>query len=332
MISLQNKRVLYVAPKFFGYEQDIGEEFRRRGAHADFLLDRPFNTPFMTAVTRFKRDWIIKAADRYYRDALAALPGADYDLVFVVNGQTLSEQTLQDWRKRFPGAVFVMYMWDSFGNRPNAVTNMKYFDHVFTFDRNDAERYQLNFRPLFFVRGFEREPVAQPDYDISFVGTAHTDRYAVVSRVNAALPAGAVPHWYLYLQAPWVYWAYRVLYRDFRNAPRSAFRFEPLAKATVQSIFNNSRAILDVEHAQQTGLTMRTLETLGARKKLVTTNTAVRDYDFYRPANVCIIDRQQPRIPDDFFTRPYEDIAPEIYQRYRLEGWLDEMLAATGRF
>lgn len=326
MIPLQGRRVLYIAPRFFGYEQDIGDEFRRRGAHADFLLDRPFNSPFMTAVTRFKRDWIMRAADTYYREAITALPGG-YDLVFVVNGQTLSEQTLSDWRARFPGAVFVLYMWDSFGNRPNALANMKHFDHVFTFDRNDAERYGLNFRPLFFSRGFERESAASSEYDVSFVGTAHTDRYAVVSRVGAALPVGTRTYWYLYLQAPWVYWAYKALYRNFRKASRGEFRFAPLGKDEVQRIFNASLAVLDVEHAQQTGLTMRTLETLGARKKLITTNQAVRDYDFYHPDNICIIDRERPEIPAGFLSGAYRDVAPDIYQRYRIEGWLDEMLA-----
>ena len=53
--SLAGKRVLFFAVRYFGYEQRIMDELRRRGAEVDYLPDRPFNTPLMTAVTRYSR-------------------------------------------------------------------------------------------------------------------------------------------------------------------------------------------------------------------------------------------------------------------------------------
>jgi hypothetical protein len=44
---LENKKVLYVAPVFFGYENEIKGELERQGAQVTFLLDRPFNSPFL---------------------------------------------------------------------------------------------------------------------------------------------------------------------------------------------------------------------------------------------------------------------------------------------
>lgn len=328
MLDLNGKRVLYIAPKFFGYERDIGDELRRRGAQVDHLLDRPFHSPLMSAVTRFRREWIIKAADRYYSEALEKLGAAEYDLVFVVNGQTLSTRTLKGWRDRYPQARFLLYMWDSFGNRSNALDNMRFFDKCFSFDKHDAAKHGLVFRPLFFSQGFERGYNPVPEYDISFIGTAHTDRYAVVAKLSKTLDRSVRTFWYLYLQAPWVLWAYKILNSSFRGARKDEFRYEPLSKDRVQAIFNGSGAVLDIEHPQQTGLTMRTLETLGARKKLVTTNQRVREYDFYNPANICVIDRANPEIPTGFLAESYQEVLPEIYHRYRLAGWMDDMLSA----
>jgi hypothetical protein len=323
---LDGKKVLVVAPQFFGYETEICDELKRRGAQVDFLLDRPFASPLMKAVTRVRREWVIKAADRYYTEQVES---TDYDYVFVVNGQTLSETILERWQTLFHGAVFVLYMWDSFGNRRWVLDNLKYFQHVFTFDRNDAAKYGLNFRPLFFSRGFEVVAPEQAKFDISFIGTAHTDRYQVLTSVDRALGSSIKKHWYLFLQAKWVYLTYKLTNKGFKGARVSDFKFDPLDKGTVQRVFFASKTILDIEHPQQTGLTMRSLETLGARKKLITTNAAVREYDFFSDTNICVIDRRAPVIPADFLTSTYVDIPPEVYQRYRLEGWLDEILEAV---
>ncbi|MEG2567548.1 MAG: hypothetical protein RSA84_15220 [Acinetobacter sp.] len=329
--SLQGKKVLYIAPRFFGYESEIRDELTKRGAHVDFLLDRPFDTPLLKAVTRVSRKLIIGAADRFYETQLEGLKGQDYDYVFVINGQTLSSVTLERWHRYFPRAIFVLYMWDSFGNRRWAVDNLNYFDVKFTFDREDAKEYGINFRPLFFSIGFETASQAAIEWDISFIGTAHTDRYDIASKVAAALGDNFKTHWYLFLQASWVYWLYKFTNRSFREAKFADFKFSPLTKSDVQSIFNASGCILDIEHPKQTGLTMRTLETLGARKKLVTTNKSVLEYDFFDERNICLVDRLAPSIPSDFLTTPYRDIDVSIYNSYRLEGWMDEIFQVAQR-
>lgn len=329
--SLEGKKVLFVAPRFFGYEQDIRDELIRRGAQVDFLLDRPFDTPLLKAVTRLRRNLVIGHADRYYREQLDALKVDHYDYVFVVNGQTLSSDTLSQWRVRYPRATFLLYMWDSFGNRRWAIENIQYFHHVFTFDRGDAETHDLHFRPLFFSAGFEDRRVKEVKWDVSFIGTAHTDRFSIIAKVSKYLPSDVRTYFYLYLQAKWVYWLYKVTNPGFRSARLSDFKFSSIAKQTVQEVFNTSACILDIEHPKQSGLTMRTLETLGAEKKLITTNQNVRDYDFFDERNICVIDRQAPLIPADFLASPYVSIAPEVYGRYRLSGWMDEILEVTQR-
>lgn len=324
--SLQGKKVLYVAPRFFGYEKEIEDELVRRGAEVDFVLDRPFDTPFMKAITKMRREWIIGSADRYYSAELNKLGNKEYDLVFVISGQTLSASTLARWRVACPAAKFILYMWDSFANRRSAVDNLQFFDHCFSFDRNDSVKYGLNFRPLFFSPGFEAAQQLESKFDISFVGTAHTDRYAVVSALRKKLGDKVNSFWYLFLQAKWVFWLYKIINPAFRKAKISDFNFSSLSKLAVQEVFFSSKAVLDIEHPLQTGLTMRTLETLGSRKKLITTNSDVGSYDFFSPENICVIDRGFPEIPADFLSGSYVDVSPEIYQKYRLEGWMSEML------
>ncbi len=326
MKRLDGQRVLFVAPRFFGYERDIRAEVERRGAQVDWLPDRPFDTPAMTALTRLRPGWVLPAADRLYARLLEGFAAPRYDTVLVVNGQTLSRRTLTALRSAHPHARFVLYMWDALANRAHVRDNLPLFDRVCSFDPRDAAQYGMHLRPLFYGHGFEAAPETPMRHHISFVGTAHTDRFAVVDRLRRGLPADISAYWYLYLQAPWVLRAYRWTKPGMRHARREDFHFVPLDKPTLQAVFAGSRAVLDIEHPRQVGLTMRTFETLGAGKKLVTTNAGAREYDFYSERNVCVIDRAAPRIPREFLDTPFEPLAPALRQRYSIEGWLDEVL------
>lgn len=330
MSHLAGKRILLVVPRFFGYEREIKGELERQGARVDWLPDRPFDSSVLKAVTKIRPQLVFPAADRLYDHLLSEFGATHYDYVLVVNGQTLSTRTLNGLRARFPSAQYILYMWDAFANRPNFRDQLLKFDHVFTFDPQDAAHYRMRLRPLFFGRGFEPSAQLAMRYHISFVGTAHTDRFAIVDQLKNDLPAGISAYWYLYLQAPWVFHAYRWTKPGMRNARAQDFRFEPLDKKTLLSVFAQSRAILDIEHPQQIGLTMRTFETLGAGKKLVTTNRGVRDYDFYSEENICVIDRNAPHVPAEFLDAPFKPVPESVRHRYSIEGWVAELFQDSG--
>jgi hypothetical protein len=327
VISLQGKRVLYFAPKFFGYDSVIAEEFIRRGALLDMLPDRVFDSPLMTGITKLRRNWVIPAANKFYRNKIECFARERYDMVFVVNGQTLSKEILQELRIQYPSATFVLYMWDAIKNRQSTIDNLDCFDACFTFDMEDSEHYKMIFRPLFFSKGFEKQSANSYLYNISFVGTAHTDRYKLVKSVTSNLPSGIKHYWYLYLQAPWVFYYYKLVNPAYQSARRSEFMFKPILKEEVQNIFFTSQAILDIEHPGQKGLTIRTIETLGSSKKLITTNEKIREYDFFSADNICVIDRKKPLIAKNFFSTDYSSVTPNIYRKYSLAGWLDEILS-----
>lgn len=327
MNNLRQKRILLIVPRFFGYEIEIKSELEQRGAVVDWLPDRPFDTPIMTALTKVRPDCLFPFVDRLYIRLLESFGAAHYDIVFVINGQTLSKRILSYLRANFPTAKYILYLWDSFSNRAHVRDNMSQFDRVLTFDPQDALKYQLPLRPLFYRRGFEvSTKTASLQYDISFVGTAHTDRFSIVDRLRKSLPDGTKSFWYLYLQAPWVLQLYRWMKPNMRHARIEDFHFVPLNKQEVQGIFSVSRSVLDIEHPDQIGLTMRTLETLGAGKKLITTNFSVRNYDFYSIDNICIIDRANPYIPEKFLETPFKPLSEHLRKRYSISGWIDELL------
>ena len=66
-------------------------------------------------------------------------------------------------------------------------------------------------------------------------------------------------------------------------------------------IYSNSRCVLDSAQEGQMGLTIRVLEALGAKKKLITTNEDIVNYDFYNEENIYVYDGKTFDFNSPFF-------------------------------
>jgi hypothetical protein len=327
MQKLLDKKILLIGPQFFGYEQDIAAELQNEGAEVDFLSDRPFTSSLMKAVTRYQKYLITPILNQSILDSVGRFGRRNYDIIFVIQGEGLSLVTLSKLRGLFPNAQFVLYLWDSLRNKKTLIPNLSAFDRCYSFDARDSKFYGMNFRPLFFSPGFEYEAKQSPKYQLSFIGTAHSDRYKIISNLKQALPEEANSFWYLYLQATWVFWFQKFANPSYRYASISDFNFAPMPRKNVEDVFFDSLAILDIEHPHQTGLTMRTFEALGAHKKLVTTNAIIKEADFYNPDNIIVIERgHTAKIPEIFLNDPYVTHSDSLHRKYSLKGWLQDVI------
>jgi hypothetical protein len=104
------------------------------------------------------------------------------------------------------------------------------------------------------------------------------------------------------------------------------FVFSKLGRADVMNLMTRTRAVVDIEHEKQSGLTMRTIETLGAARKLATTNPHIARYDFYTPKNIAILDRRAPRIPDGFLNGEYDHALQSAVRRHELSRWVSDVV------
>ncbi len=311
---------------YFGYDQVLAQSLRDRGATVDVLPDRPFDSALLHALAKIGRRSVLHHATAIYREKLKEFGRSHYDHVLVINGQTMSDGFLRELRQTYPTAKFTFYIWDSFKNKPYALADLKNYDAAFSFDRQATQQYDIAFRPLFFSPEFDLPPNHDASFALNFIGTAHSDRPAIIHHVDAKLPANVARYWFLYLKAPWVLRYQRLVNPHFRGVPSSMFSYAPLSRKDVKKIFEQSRGFLDVEHDQQTGLTIRTFEALGARKKLVTTNADIVHYDFYNDSNILVIDRKNPEIDLDFINSPVEELHSTLRHRYSVNGWIDEVL------
>lgn len=326
--DLSGRTILLQVVPYFGLDQVIIQALRRRGAVVDHLVDRPYQSAAMHAVAKFARESVANRTARLYRSQLAEWGRSHYDHILIVNGQTMSDAMLAELKQRFPRACMTFYIWDSFENKPYAVRSLHRYDRALSFDP-DARSHGLRLRPLFYAPEFDLAGDPPTDFDLSFIGTAHSDRPSILAAIDRELGPNARTFWYQYLKAPWVLNYQRLVNPAFHGLPRTAFRFEPMPRATVRDVFARSRGIVDIEHDRQRGLTIRTFETLGARKKLLTTNAGIRDTEFYRPENIAVIDRHRPHVDPEFLRTAMVELPQDMRYRYSVDGWIDDVLGLT---
>ena len=326
------RRVLLVMPSFFNYPDVIVQELASMGVECDRVNDRPSDSTFVKIAVRLNDKALPRMVERHCASIESLVEANDYDVILVISGQSLSlrQEHLERLRKAAPRPEFVLYQWDSLANYPRIVDLLHLFDRAYTFDPHDAKKFGISFLPLFYHRGYEAigDSGAQ-DYpvDFSFVGTAHPAKHEFVMRfMKESGVDQSRCELYEYLPSPLVYVRHRLMETSFHGSLPSDFNYKPLSALETEKLIARSKAVLDAPQANQTGLTIRTIECLGARRKMVTTNMAVKSYDFYRPENVYVwnggrIDRAHP-----FFTMPWVDPAPGIRESYSLRSWLRTIL------
>ncbi len=327
------KQVLLIMPNFFEYPQIIRAELNRMGYEVDFFDDRPSTNPFVKAAIRINKNSVKSYINKHFQTVMKTVRNKKYDIVFLISGQSLSfsSEMLQEIKNVQSGAKWCLYQWDSVHNFPYIEQMQKYFDKCYSFDREDCKKNpRLIFLPLFYCDQYEKIGLKTRNdykYDFCFVGTAHPKKYKFIKEMSQQL-ISVYPKQFIYFYYPsrLVY-----VYRKFKNpelkhAKMNEFHYKPLHSAEMNEIYAESRCVLDSPQAGQLGLTIRVLEALGAKKKLITTNEDIVNYDFYRPENIYVY---KGRFDEDssFFTKPYSEVDKNIYIKYALRNWLKEIFS-----
>jgi hypothetical protein len=332
MILLNKKKILLIAARFFGYEEEIKSKLEELGAQVDYYDQRPSNSFFAKGLIRINKNLLTRKIEKYYATIIERTRYTEYDFVLFISPETITKRSYFELRKAQPKARFILYMWDSIKNKgKNTHDIISHFDDRFSFDREDCNisHWNIKYRPLFFLNAYtEISERPKKKYDLLFIGTIHSDRFKILSQIEAICRQQNLS-WFYYMYFPSKLLYYLRSLRDYTLWRRTLndFQFHPLSKQEITALIETSQGIIDIQHPQQIGLTMRTIEVLGARRKLLTTNTDIVNYDFYHPNNIYVLDRNNLKIDTSFFNRKMVRVDDFIYNRYSIDGWISEVFS-----
>ena len=261
----------------------------------------------------------------YFCDIIKNIRKKNYDYVFVINAAVFPEYFLKEMASICDKSNKILYSWDSIKVYPKALQLHKYFDCIYSFDSEDVKKYkQMSFLPLFYYEDLCKTDTKKCcEYDFSFVGFGHTERYKFINCIKQFAEENGYSYYFkLYLPSKLHFIRGKYFKKIFSEASINDFIYKSVSHETIGNITRNSKIIVDIELSTQSGLTMRTIETHGMHKKLVTTNAFVKQYDFYNSNNILIVDRENPVIPNSFVESEYVELPKSLYDKYTLTNWI----------
>lgn len=332
--NLQEKKILLIALP--GYSNGIISKMKEMGAQVDYIHDKPNEGFIAKTLGRLGFRFYQNILNKYYAKSLEALKEKEYDFILVIRGEYTPKETLELLKEKYSSAKLILYMWDGLHKQNTRGIEKKwcFYDKVYTFDRIDYEANKENifFLPLYYYDEYLPKNIKSAnntalEYDLSFIGTGHDDRVAIVKRLmEQGNKNGLNCFSYFYMPHKLVYIKNKLFNKSFKEVNSDDLKYEMLPFEKLYNIYANSRCVIDVENRGQHGLTMRSIEILGLKRKFITTNEDIVNYDFYNPRNILVIKRDDPQLDMDFFYTPYEELSEEVYKKYSLENWILEVL------
>ncbi|HEM5166085.1 TPA: lipopolysaccharide biosynthesis protein, partial [Streptococcus suis] len=172
--------------------------------------------------------------------------------------------------------------------------------------------------------------ITEYKYDMSFIGTGHEDRVKIVKALTHQLENKQRNVFsYFFIPHKLVYYLNKIKNPHFKYVQMEDVEFKQLPFEKLYEIYSQSKCVVDIESSKQNGLTMRTIEMIGLEKKLITTNKDIVHYDFFNPANIMILDRNDPVIDLEFIDKPYIPLDEKIRTKYSLHDWILNVLEIT---
>lgn len=172
---------------------------------------------------------------------------------------------------------------------------------IFSFDESNSRTFKIGWHSQFFCINQVRKTFTsrtEPTFDFFFVGYKK-NREDDIIQIQSLL-------------------------KDFRCCFRvvtSAEDYIPYAK--YMEMASHSRCIVEIVHSGDSACTLRPLEALALRCKLLTNNPKIQNYSFYHPSNIFIIGKDNLSALSEFLLTPFAQLTDAVVDSYDVSSWLD---------
>ena len=314
---------------FYEYDSRIIETFTRLGFELTAFHDRNYRTIISRAIERVSDNYCLSKIKNYeyqmcfLKNTLSQIDF--FDVVFIIVGRYLDYRFLRELKRKYKSAQFILYLWDDLERVQNFEFNKMYFNTVFSIEKADCKKYGFNFQPLFYTYDYV---YADEKKDIMLYG-AGIDHSQRIEMIETMLKTSDK------YQNSMVFYIYSSYYMQIKRILKnwkwamslSYIHYNRLSLKMNAEYTKKALCLIDIQYNSQNGLSLRTIESLAAKTKLLTTNVSVREYDFYTPENIMIIPRDKiNKAPIDFILAPHKEMPQTIVDNYSLENWCKKLL------
>jgi hypothetical protein len=180
-----------------------------------------------------------------------------------------------------------------------------------SFDTNDCKTYRMKHNTTFFFDNIPK-PRKNVTCDVCFVGYEKGRRKEIERIAQALDKAKCTTDFYIVDDD--------AAKRNYKGAyPRISYE-------QILERIAGSKAILDILQDNQTGLTIRPMEALFFKKKLITNQLIIKNQDFYHPDNIFVLGIDDIETLPVFLQKPYYEISKNIVDSYDFVSWINRFV------
>lgn len=301
---------------FISYERQHGISEYFAGAEARGLafplfagLDKSakFRRLLIAISLRFQINFLYRLLLGRWKNELSGLES----IVFTANREAMP--AIAWLTTHYPEIRLHVFYLNPLKNEPVQLSDWAdYPVKIWTFDKNDAEKYHLSLtvQPL-SKEFFEAVSTDEILWDVVFVGDDKKRLPQLLDIQEKLEKKQLTTHFHI-----------TSTYLPNRTAGRSYAYEQPMSYQSVIQLYAQSRAVLEILQAGQQGSTMRAIEAGYIGKKLITTNADVVNASYYRANNIFLLTAENSAEIPEFLDLPYDDSFD--YGIYEMANWLKQ--------
>lgn len=269
-----------------------------------------------------KTDYLSRLNSELLLTSLKKLKGFSFDYIFVIKGSRLQDVHMDYIERNFPSAKKILYLWDSWSLIENKPVLSKYFKTIYSFDSEDCKKYGFILRPLFYAE--KNEGFSIKEYDISFMGTDHSDRLEKLRSFRQLCDKNNLKYFLRLKTTGYPILCARFNYGSYQKSDLDMLTTNFMTYEETMDLTRKSKAVIDFAHPAQCGLTIRTLESLAMGCKLLTSNKYIKEYKDIQPECYCVL----PEADEDTILSFLQSEVPafSLPEKYSISGFIKELL------
>jgi hypothetical protein len=343
-------KLLLITPQFYGIEKLIKSALEESGYEVTWIENKSlvFDYHGTKAKFRYLRRlyFLIFSPDKkYIKRQFKDIENERFDILFSINAHIICPYLFDKLKKNNPLIHSSLFLWDS-SEKYSWIEELKLFDKVYTFDRTDSQRFNIQYKPNFFIRQ-QNNTVRKDESDLFFAGKFSPERLFIidklleqsgVSGIRACIklwPAYKILfHWHLiYLllkksnhQNTWMR-NYTLNYEAIEGILNEQYLInESIPYYEIQIYAMHSNVILDIPFEGQSGYTHRVIEALARGQKILTTNKGIKNEVFYNSEQIHFIDRKDPQFDYDWIRSKTVFGINDCLKDLELKEWLKQVV------
>lgn len=308
-------KITVLSLDLYGFNKFIAQELQKKEIEVTYINSAEFKYNYKNLAERSK-NFLSKT---FLKRNLKKIKQTEFvlnkisddiqDVTLVIDPAHFNHTILKEIRKK--SKKLIAYNYDSMVQLPLPSDKITYFDKIYSFDKNDCEKYQFKFITNFIY--IPKEEI-KPNFDLKVftIQSKSQDRMHTINKIADELDRLSIKNYEFHIYG-----------KPSNKANKNIIFFnERISFDLFKNKMKNAEILLDLVRKGQNGLSFRIFEAMALQKKLITTNKNIAQYDFYNPNNILIIDADNISIPVSFLNSEYEPLNEQVYQKYTLENWI----------